>query len=103
MSILKIWDLHLKYDGPVTQEFMEGNKNLAKSIAEEEGVIWKIWTHEEGTNHFGSTYLFKNEEYLKKYREMHIKRLNGIGITEITDYTFDVLEDLSKINNAPLE
>lgn len=102
MSTLKIWDLHLKYDGLVTQEFMDGNTSLAKSIAEEEGIIWKIWTHEEGTPHFGSTYLFKNKEYLMKYREMHIKRLNRIGITEITDHVFDVLEDLSKINNAPL-
>lgn len=103
MSKQKIWDLHLKYDGPVTQEFMEGNKQLAESIAKEEGVIWKIWTYEKGTNHFGSTYLFKNLEYLNKYREMHIKRLNAIGITDITDYTFDIFEDLSKIDNAPIE
>jgi len=103
MSKQKIWDLHLKYDGLVTKEFMEGNKQLAESIAKEEGVIWKIWTYEKGTNHFGSTYLFKNLEYLNKYREMHIKRLNAIGITDITDYTFDIFEDLSKIDNAPIE
>ncbi|WP_106795117.1 monooxygenase [Aquimarina sp. Aq78] len=102
MSTQKIWDLHLKYDGPVTQEFMEGNKQLAESIAEEEGVVWKIWTYEEGTDHYGSTYLFKNLDYLKKYREMHIKRLNAIGITDITDHIFDIFEDLSKIDNAPI-
>ncbi|GAA4279224.1 monooxygenase [Aquimarina mytili] len=102
MSTQKIWDLHLKYDGPVTQEFMDGNKQLAASIAEEEGIIWKIWTYEEGTNHYGSTYLFKNLDYLEKYREMHVKRLNAIGITDITDYIFDIFEDLSKIDNAPI-
>ena len=102
MSVQKIWDLHIKYDGPVTKEFMEGNKQLAESIALEEGVVWKIWTYEEGTNHFGSTYLFKNLEYLEKYREMHIKRLNAIGITDIKDHVFDIFEDLSKIDNAPI-
>lgn len=103
MSTLKIWDLHLKYDGPVTEEFIQGNIKLAESIAEEEGVIWKIWTHEEGTNHYGSTYLFKNIDFLNKYKEMHVKRLNAIGITEIKDYIFDILEDISKINNAPIQ
>lgn len=103
MSKQKIWDLHLKYNGPITEEFIEGNKQLAESIAKEEGIIWKIWTHEEGTNHYGSTYLFKNLDYLTKYKEMHIKRLNAIGITDITEYTFDILEDLSKINHAPIE
>ncbi|GAA3576526.1 monooxygenase [Snuella lapsa] len=102
MSQLKIWDLHLKYDGPVTKEFMEGKSNLAKSIAKEEGVIWKIWTYEKDTNHYGSTYLFKNIEYLEKYKKMHIKRLHAIGITDITDHVFDIFENLSKINNAPL-
>ncbi len=103
MSTKKIWDIHLKYDGLITDEFMEGNKKLAESIAEEPGVIWKIWTHEKGTNHFGSTYLFRNLEFLEKYREMHVKRLNKIGITDIKEHVFDILEDLSQINNAPIE
>lgn len=92
----------MKYDGPITDEFIEGTKELARSIAEEPGVVWKIWTQEEGTNHFGSTYLFKNLDYLLKYKEMHINRLNAIGITEITDHIFDIMEELSEINSAPL-
>ncbi len=103
MSTLKLWDLHLKYDGPITEEFMDGNRMLAESIAEEPGVLWKIWTHETGTNHFGSTYLFKDLEHLEKYKAMHIKRLNAIGITDITDHVFDILEDLSRMNRAPLK
>ncbi len=103
MSTLKLWDLHLKYDGPITEEFMDGNRMLAESIAEEPGVLWKIWTHETGTNHFGSTYLFKDLEHLEKYKAMHIKRLNAIGITNTTDHVFDILEELSRLNRAPLK
>jgi hypothetical protein len=33
---------------------------------------------------------------------MHIKRLNDLGITDITDHVFDIMEDLSKITKAPL-
>jgi hypothetical protein len=102
VSTLKIWDLHMRYDGPVTQEFLEGTKQLAESIAQEPGILWKIWTQEEGTNHFGSTYLFRSLGDLKKYKEMHLKRLEAFGITDIQDHVFDIMEDLSRINRAPL-
>ena len=103
MSKLKIWDLHLKYDGEITEEFKAGNIRLAESIANDPGILWKIWTHEEGTNHFGSTYLFEDLEQLVEYKAMHIKRLSDIGITEITDHVFDIMEDVSRITGAPLE
>ncbi len=103
MSTLKVWDIHLKYDGPITDEFMEGDCKLAESIAEEPGVLWKIWTHETGTNYFGSNYLFKNIEYLEEYRKIHLERLNAMSITDIMEYVFDILEDPSRMNHTPLE
>lgn len=102
MSTLKIWDLHLTYDGPITEEFLAGTKQLAESIAEEPGVIWKIWTVEPGTNHYGSTYLFRSLEHLETYKAMHVKRLNALGIVITADHIFDIMEDVSAINNAPL-
>lgn len=103
MSTLKIWDLHMTYDGPITEEFLAGTEQLAKSIAEEPGIIWKIWTVEDGTNHYGSTYLFRNPEYLESYKGMHLKRLEAIGITVTADHVFDIMEEVSRINKAPLE
>lgn len=103
MSTQKIWDIHMTYDGPITDEFLAGTKELAKSIAQEPGVIWKIWTHEEGTNHFGSTYLFRSLEYLETYKAMHVKRLGAIGITVTADHAFDIMESVSAITKAPLE
>ncbi|MCA8884122.1 MAG: monooxygenase [Rhodobacteraceae bacterium] len=103
MSTLKIWDLHMTYDGPITEEFLAGTEQLAKSIAEEPGIIWKIWTVEDGTTHYGSTYLFRNREYLERYKQMHLKRLEAIGIKVTADHIFDIMEDVSRINNAPLE
>ena len=103
MSTQKIWDLHMTYDSPITEEFLAGTTQLAESIAKEPGVIWKIWTYEEGTNHYGSTYLFRNIEYLEAYKAMHVKRLDAIGITVTADHIFDIMEDVSAINNAPLK
>lgn len=103
MSTLKVWDLHMTYEGPITEEFLAGTEQLAKSIAEEPGIIWKIWTVEDGTNHYGSTYLFRNREYLESYKIMHLKRLEAIGITVTADHVFDIMEEVSRINRAPLE
>lgn len=103
MSTQKIWDLHMTYDGPITDEFLAGTRQLAESIAEEPGIIWKIWTVEEGTSHYGSTYLFRNRDYLETYKAMHLERLKAIGITVTDDHIFDIMEEVSAINNAPLD
>lgn len=102
MSTLKIWDLHMHFDGPMSEEFSAGTKQLAHSIANEPGVIWKIWTVEPNSNHFGSTYLFRDLAALEAYKAMHIPRLTAFGITDVTDHVFDVMEDLSAITQAPL-
>lgn len=92
----------MRVSGPIDDNAAEGMRQLAKSIAEEPGVIWKIWTHESGSDHFGSTYLFKDLASLEAYKQMHMERLAAFGVTDITDHVFDIMEDLSVINNAPI-
>ena len=77
-------------------------QTLRRSIAGEPGILWKIWTIEEGTSRFGSTYLFRSREDLDTYREMHLKRLASIGITVASDHIFDIMEEVSAITRAPL-
>lgn len=31
-----------------------------------------------------------------------MKRLEAFGVTDIADYVFDIMEELSTINNAPI-
>ncbi|MBY6045652.1 monooxygenase [Phaeobacter italicus] len=102
MSKMKIWDLHMAYDGPMTEEFAEDTKRLAESISQETGVIWKIWTVDGSSGDFGSTYLFRDIAALETYKAMHMKRLAAIGVTVTSDHVFDIMEDLSAITNAPL-
>ncbi len=102
MSTQKIWDLHMTYDGQITDEFLAETEDLARSIAEEPGIIWKIWTIEKDSNHFGSTYLFHDLEALETYKAMHVKRLEAIGINIVAEHVFDIMENVSRITNAPV-
>lgn len=92
-----------KMDGPFGEEMSKGFVDLAKSINDEPGVIWKIWTEDAASNEAGGIYLFERKEDAEKYLEMHSARLTSFGITEIRGKIFQVNEALSLINNAPIK
>ena len=50
----------------------------------------------------GGIYLFETKETAAAYLDMHSKRLNGFGITEINAKIFEVNDALSIINNGPI-
>lgn len=90
------------YHGPIGEEMAEGFKDLAHSIAKEEGLIWKIWTENKEAKEAGGIYVFKNLSTLESYLEMHTKRLQSFGVTDIRAKIFDINEKLSAITKAPL-
>ncbi|WP_243293141.1 monooxygenase [Bacillus sp. FJAT-47783] len=92
-----------KTDGPFGEEMSNAFVNLAKSINDEPGVIWKIWTENPTTKESGGVYLFETKEDAEKYLEMHSARLTTYGITDIRSKIFKVNEALSLINNAPIK
>lgn len=89
-------------DGPFREEMSEAFANLAKSINEESGMIWKIWTENAATKEAGGVYLFETKTDAEKYLTMHSERLTSFGITDIRGKIFEVNEVLSTINNAPI-
>ncbi len=90
------------YNGPTGNEMAEGFKDLAYSIAKEKGLIWKIWTENKETKEAGGIYMFEDMSSLKEYLEMHTKRLQSFGVTDIRSKIFEVNEKLSAITKAPL-
>ena len=76
--------------------------DLARDIASEPGLIWKIWTENNDAQEAGGVYLFDSMENAKRYLVMHSARLESFGITNIRSKIFQVNTDLSKINHAPL-
>ena len=97
-----VLQVDFKMDGPFGEEMSKGFADLAKSINDESGVIWKIWTEDQAAKEAGGIYLFKSKEDAERYLEMHTARLTSFGITDIRGKIFEVNEALSIINNAPI-
>ncbi|WNS76486.1 monooxygenase [Bacillus sp. DTU_2020_1000418_1_SI_GHA_SEK_038] len=101
MAYLLQVDFHM--DGPFGDEMAGAFTDLAKSINEEEGFIWKIWTENQETKEAGGIYLFETKETAEKYLDMHTKRLAGFGITHVNGKIFAINSKLTEITKGPLE
>ncbi len=88
--------------GPFKEEFTEAFTDLAKDIATEKGLIWKIWTENEETKEGGGIYLFDNLSNANRYLDKHTKRLESFGYSNIRGKIFNVNEALSLIDRAQL-
>jgi hypothetical protein len=97
----KLLSIDFPYPGPFENQMADQLSDLAHSISEELGFIWKIWTENKNTKEAGGVYLFKDEETAKAYVEKHTARLKTLGISDIRIKIFDVNEKLSKITYGP--
>lgn len=83
-------------------EFSKTFTELANDIAQEAGLIWKIWTENEETKEAGGIYLFDNNTDAHRYLDKHTQRLASFGYTNIRARIFEVNESLSLITKAKL-
>ncbi len=94
--------IDFKMDGPFGEEMAEKFLNLAFSINEVDGLMWKIWTESWETKEAGGIYLFETKETADHYLNMHAKRLADFGIKEINSKIFIVNTKLTEINKGPV-
>ncbi|NLY03712.1 MAG: monooxygenase [Campylobacter sp.] len=95
-----ILQIHFDYSGGWGEEMYKESKDLATSIKNEKGFIWKIWTEDKNSGIAGGIYAFDNRENAKNYAIMHIKRLEKFGIAK--NFKYEILDTnatLSKITN----
>ncbi|MGM0433601.1 MAG: monooxygenase [Pseudomonadota bacterium] len=90
------------YPGPFGDGMTDAMKDLAISIAEEPGLIWKVWTENADTGEAGGIYLFHDEASARAYLEKHRARLDAFGITEVNAKLFQVNEALTAIDDGPV-
>jgi len=100
MTLTFILQVDFKMNGPFGDEMAEAFTDLAKSINEEDGFIFKIWTESPETNEAGGIYNFETKETAEKYLSMHTKRLAGFGITEVNGKIFAINTKLTEINKG---
>ena len=89
-----------KYNGPFGKQMSEAMADLAKDIATEEGLEFKIWTENEQTKEAGGIYVFNNLEDANRYLDKHTKRLQSFGIKNINSKIFNINEELSVLSKA---
>lgn len=90
------------YPGPWGQAMTEAMDGLARSIADEPGLIWKIWTENEAAGEAGGVYLFKDLASAQAYLAMHTARLKGFGIATVNGKIFAVNDALSQLDRGPV-
>lgn len=91
-----------KYDGPFGQEMARAFGDLAVSITEEPGFLWKIWTENEATHEAGGVYLFTDEALARTYVKKHSERLASFGVADVRAKIFRVNVALTQVTNGPL-
>ena len=77
-------------------------RGLAESIANEPGLIWKIWTENQAAGEAGGIYLFKDVPSAEAYLAMHTARLMSFGVQRVNGKVFEMNDALSLIDRAPL-
>jgi len=98
----KLLQVDFEFDGPFGEDMSNELVEIAKSINNEPGMIWKIWTEKAVEKLAGGIYLFEDEESAQAYLEMHAARLKKMGVAEVRGYIFDINEPLSTINKGPI-
>ncbi|AXI08337.1 monooxygenase [Oceanobacillus zhaokaii] len=98
-----VLQVDFKMNGPFGDEMANQFSNLAKSINEEDGFMWKIWTERPETNEAGGIYIFETKETAENYLDMHSKRLASFGITDVNAKVFAINSKLTDITNGPVK
>jgi hypothetical protein len=88
------------FHGPWGKELTEASYELASDIANEYGLVWKIWLEDRETRHAGGIYLFEDAAAAERYREKHERRLSAMGLTGVTANAFSVNAELSVLTTA---
>lgn len=90
------------FDGPFGEEMTTAFQDLARDIAAEDGLIWKVWTENEPERRAGGIYLFAEASSAARYQAKHQARLESFGVTGIVARSFSVNGPLSAITRTPL-
>lgn len=88
--------------GPFGAEAAEAYAELAADIANQKGLVWKVWTEDPARQVAGGVYLFEDARSAQDYTAMHTERLAGFGISGITATSYEVNHELSAVDHALL-
>ena len=95
-----ILQVDFPFSGPFGEEMSNALMDLAKSINEEPGFMWKIWTENQAEQSAGGVYMFTDESTASAYLTMHTERLASFGITDVRGKIFSINSTLTAVNHG---
>lgn len=98
MTTLLVFEFEFR--GPWGDEMADALNGMALGIAEEPGLIWKVWTEEQDRGVAGGVYLFDTVEHAQAYTEKHSARLKDFGVADIDVRSYAVNEALSIVTRG---
>lgn len=97
---LTLLQFDFPFDGPWGSSFAEAFSELARDIAQEDGLVFKIWTENETEGQAGGIYVFRDRPAAERYRDKHSQRLAAFGVQNVRARIFSVNLPLSAITRA---
>jgi hypothetical protein len=99
---LNVLQFKFPFSGPwgAGADLAAASRELAGDIAEEQGLIWKIWLENKATGMAGGTYLFSDGASAAAYHAMHQERLADLGLEDVITDVFQVNLELSVATKA---
>ena len=97
-----ILQVDFKMDGPFGPDMAQTFEGLARSINQEPGMRWKIWTEDTDAKEAGGIYLFDTRDNAQRYLDMHAQRLTQAGVRDIRSRIYAVNPTLTAINHGPM-
>jgi hypothetical protein len=88
------------FPGPWEKELTAAASDLAHDIANEPGLVWKIWLENRDTGYAGGIYLFEDAASAERYRAKHERRLSAMGHTGVMADVFSINTGLSALTMA---
>lgn len=98
----KLLQIDFPFTGPFADDMTQALSELALSITQEPGFIWKIWTESKSDHEAGGIYVFADHQSAQAYLDKHTARLKNLGVNEVRARIYDMNLDLSKITKAPI-
>ncbi|MBR0679740.1 monooxygenase [Roseomonas eburnea] len=98
--ILLTFDFPARPPGGPEQE--AALRALAEDIAQETGLLWKIWTASAEEKRAGGVYLFADRASAEAYRQKHAARLGAMGVTGIEASYREIMGPLTEITRGPV-
>ena len=100
----KILQINFKFK-VTRQELEKAFLELAPTVADVEGLNWKVWLMNEAEKSFCGVYLFEDEAKVKAYLEGEI--VAGVNknpaLSDIEVKVFDILPEHTKITRGPVD